>query len=211
MPEDKIILVLNGLLPSNDYLLKFLQKYDRIICADGAANSVLSLGIIPTSIIGDMDSFNKNSYADIENKTEIIFLPDQKFNDLYKSLIWITEMNIQKIDIIGLDGGRLDHCIGNFHILFDFFDNLDITVYTKEGTLYTINQERVFKGCLHKDVSIFANDTNTSIYSKGLKYELYNYTIDNFYSATLNVAIKNTIKIKSNKSNLLIFISNSNG
>ena len=210
MSENKIILVINGLLPPRDYLSEFLKKYDQIICADGAANSVIALGIIPTHIIGDMDSFNKHSYADIENEIEIIFLPNQKLNDFHKSLMWLCNNDVHKVDIIGLEGRRLDHAIGNFHILFDFLDSLDITVYTLEGTLYTINKERVFKGCLHKNVSIFAHDSNTSICSEGLQYELHDYKIDNFYSATLNVAIKDTIKIQSNESNLLIFITNSN-
>ena len=207
MSEDKIILVLNGMLPSPDYLSQLLKTYDSIICADGAANSIIKLGIIPTHIIGDMDSIDRSYYPNIENKTEIIFLPNQKFNDFHKSLTWLINHDVVSIDIIGLEGGRLDHFIGNFHILFNFIDNLDITVRTGDGVLYTVNKKRVFRGCLNKNISIFTNDANTSICSEGLKYELHEYKLDNFYSATLNVAIKDTIKIQSNKSNLLIFIN----
>ena len=59
MKKEKIILILNGKIPNWENVLSFLKNYDSIICADGAANKIISLGLVPDYILGDLDlAFN---------------------------------------------------------------------------------------------------------------------------------------------------------
>ena len=115
MKKEKIILVLNGQIPKKDELISFIEKYDQIICADGAANEMIKLNIYPDFILGDIDSLQTDS---INTRSKIIKLEDQNLNDFQKALTWLKDKDYNTIDIIGMDGKRIDHTIGNFSIIF---------------------------------------------------------------------------------------------
>ena len=87
MKKNKIILVLNGRLFNKNKLIKLLEKYSSIICADGAANKLIDLNIIPDYILGDLDSLKKE-YKD-KYYEKIVELKDQNLNDFYNSRISI--------------------------------------------------------------------------------------------------------------------------
>ena len=61
MKKEKIILVLNGILPKKNHLIDFLKNYDTIICVDGAANKVVNANLKPDYILGDLDSVKKTN------------------------------------------------------------------------------------------------------------------------------------------------------
>ena len=204
MKKEKIILILNGKLPNYKDISSFLQKYNLIICADGAANKIIELGIDPNYILGDLDSIDSNNLK--KYSKNIIQLKNQNYNDLHKSLVWVKEKNIKKIDIIGIDGKRIDHTIGNFSIILDCISFIDITIHTEHGTIYTVNKERIFKNCYKKNISIFNSIPENKITTNGLKYELNNSDLKELYSGTLNRAIENEIKIKT-KHKILIYIN----
>ena len=204
MKKEKIILILNGELSNYKDIRSFLKNYNIIICADGAANKIIKLGIEPDYILGDLDSIDTDNLK--KYSKNIIELKNQEYNDLHKSLVWIKEQNIKKIDIIGIDGKRIDHTIGNFSIILDCISFVDITIYTEYGTIYTINKERTFKNCYKKNISIFNSISENKITTNGLKYELNNDNLTKLYMGTLNKAIKNEIKIKT-KDKILIYIN----
>ena len=204
MKKEKIILILNGELSNYKDIRSFLKNYNIIICADGAANKIIKLGIEPDYILGDLDSIDTDNLK--KYSKNIIELKNQEYNDLHKSLVWIKEQNIKKIDIIGIDGKRIDHTIGNFSIILDCISFVDITIYTEYGTIYTINKERTFKNCYKKNISIFNSVSENKITTNGLKYELNNDNLTKLYMGTLNKAIKNEIKIKT-KDKILIYIN----
>ena len=109
MKKHKIILVLNGELPKKNHLISKVEKYDKILCADGAANVHINYGINPDFILGDLDSVNKDTLKKF--KGNIINLPDQNLNDLEKILLWIIKKKIKDVDVIGMDGKRIDHTL----------------------------------------------------------------------------------------------------
>ena len=204
MKKEKIILILNGKLPNYKDISSFLQKYNLIICADGAANKIIELGIDPNYILGDLDSIDSDNLK--KYSKNIIQLKNQNYNDLHKSLVWVKEKNIKKIDIIGIDGKRIDHTIGNFSIILDCISFIDITIYTEYGTIYTVNKERIFKNCNKKSISIFNSMSENKITTYGLKYELNDICLEGLYKGTLNKAIEDKITIKTKK-NILIYIN----
>ena len=148
MKKEKIILILNGNLLIKKNLKKILKNYNSIICTDGGANKIINLGIEPNYILGDMDSIDKKNLK--KYSQNIIKLKNQDYNDFHKTLLWAKEQNIKKIDIIGIDGKRLDHTIGNFSIILECISFIDITIFTDYGNIYTINKERTFKNCYKK-------------------------------------------------------------
>lgn len=205
MKNNKIILVLNGRLFNKNKLIKLLKKYSTIIAADGAANKLIDLNIVPDHILGDLDSIKKD-YKD-KYCERLIELKDQDLNDLHKSILWLKKRKVTEVDIIGLDGKRFDHSIGNFSIILDCISFMKIKIFTKHGTFYTVDTKIKIKGCKNKFISIFDNSKNNKISTKNLKFELHNASLKKLYEGTLNYCLKNEIYIYT-KNNILIFISN---
>ena len=204
MKKEKIILILNGNLLIKKNFKKILKNYNSIICADGGANKIIDLGIEPNYILGDMDSIDKKNLK--KYSQNIIKLKNQDYNDLHKTLLWAKEQKIKKIDIIGIDGKRLDHTIGNFSIILECISFIDITIFTDYGNIYTINKERTFKNCCKKNISLFNPIPQNKITTYGLEYELNDFSLKKMYSGTLNRAINDEITVKT-KNKILIFIS----
>ena len=59
-----------------------MKNYNKIICADGAANKVIQTKLKPDLIMGDLDSVKRN----IISKYNTVELKNQQNNDLYISL-----------------------------------------------------------------------------------------------------------------------------
>ena len=203
MKKEKIILVLNGQIPKKDELKSFIKQYNQIICTDGAANQIIKLNINPDFILGDIDSLHTDF---INDKSNIIKLEDQNLNDFEKALNWLKDRNYNTIDIIGMDGKRIDHTIGNFSIILKEISSFDLTIFTESGIFYTIKDKRKFQDICNRYFSIFSPKKDTKITTLGLKYELQNKTLDNIHKGTLNFANKNEVEIETN-GEILVFIS----
>lgn len=205
MKKEKIILVLNGKIPKKSELNQFIKKNDLVVCADGAANNLIDANIIPNIVIGDLDSINdkvkKNKLVKIIKRT------NQNLNDFQKALIWMKKEKYSNIDIIGFDGKRLDHTIGNFSIALKEISNFNLTIYTDSGIFHTVKKYKKFKGILNKYISIFSYDEKVKITTTGLEYELKNKTLKTNHSGTLNFANSDNVVLKTEQE-ILVYISN---
>ena len=87
-----------------------------VIAADGGANRLLSHGIRPDLVIGDMDSISSSSKRELED----VLLEDNNINstDLEKAFDYAKEQNASRITIIGWAGGRVDHTLAAFGLIF---------------------------------------------------------------------------------------------
>lgn len=107
LEQYKSILCLNGDLPEVD----FFDKNLPIIAADGAANSLINMGIKPSMVIGDLDSITADNQA-LEN-THLHY--DQNFCDFEKSLDYLKKNDLLPSIIVGLNGGFIDHILNNIN------------------------------------------------------------------------------------------------
>jgi len=206
MKKEKIILVLNGKLPKKADLYVFLKKYNKIVCADGATNQVIQSNIKPDLIMGDLDSIEKTILE--EYKKNVIGLINQNYNDFQKILFWLKKKKYKKLDIIGMEGKRIDHLIGNFNIVLKEVANFDLTIFSEFGIFYTVQKKRIFKKCKKKYFSLFSFNKNNKITTKGLKFKLDNKSLKSLEKGTLNFSNKDEVTIETEK-NILVFIANS--
>ena len=56
--KSNIVILANGDFPSHPVPLKQLSGADKIICCDGAAGALVSAGMEPDFIVGDLDSLD---------------------------------------------------------------------------------------------------------------------------------------------------------
>jgi thiamine pyrophosphokinase len=107
----KAVIVANGLLEQNISLL----PGDLLIAADGGTHHCLEQGLIPSIVIGDLDSLNTDDIEKLKKSgTEIIEYPTRKdFTDLELALQYALELEIDEILILAALGARWDQTIAN--------------------------------------------------------------------------------------------------
>lgn len=180
---DTIVLA-NGAFPQREKLLDMLDSAERIVCCDGAVNSLVASGREPSVIIGDLDSVKPE--IKLRYKERLVQVFDQDTNDLTKAIEWCVNQNISEVVILGAAGKREDHAIGNISLLAQYAKVISVKLFTDYGVFVPINESTTFSSFRGQQVSVFSLDTNLKISSIGLKYPLNEYKLTSWWMGTLN-------------------------
>lgn len=217
--HSNVVIICDGKFPKTEYPRYLIRSADFIICCDGAlrkylCNSTAIFGEarLPDLVIGDMDTLPaamQKRYSDI-----IIKETEQEHNDQTKAVRWALNnlKGIDSIHILGATGGRTDHTIGNTSLLMEYtrmFDlgYISIEMVSDEGTVFPINDTIEFECGPGRSVSIFTPDNSLKIRSEGLMYPTDEVIFDNWWKATLNKSIADTVKLElSHRSIALIML-----
>lgn len=194
----KCIILANGKPPKKSIISSFQRNgFDKLICADGGANSALKMNLIPDAIIGDLDSISSQALKKYRSKTKIIKLKRQNDTDVEKCLKYVIDKNFDETILTGVTGNRLDHTFCNLGIVIKFLDKIKISLVAEDSflKLYKENVElKTFKG---ETISIYGFDKKTKITSEGLKYELKKASLPfGEKESTSNVAKKKNVSLK---------------
>lgn len=170
------------------------KGYDKIICADSGYDTAISLGLVPTCVVGDLDSTNLR--RELEEKGIKACSHDKDETD--------TELALQKLfaedsyDLIGGGGGRIDHVLAIF-ALFNKY-NPPKTWFTEAETMHLIGKEmREFDMKDVRSVSFIPVDLSKTAFvnSEGLVWELQNYEISAHSLSISNRANAQDVKLVS--------------
>lgn len=155
------ILCLNGELPD----VNFFQTKLPIIAADGAANTLMKMGIEPAIVIGDLDSIA----PEYREQLKTHFHYDQDYCDFEKSISYLQEKGLMPAIILGMNGGFLDHILNNVNIFMcsgSFFYAPPVYGYVLKK-----NETRKFILPLQTKISIIGMPS-AEVTTKGLEWEL---------------------------------------
>ena len=217
--HNNVVIICDGKFPKTEYPRYLISSADFIICCDGAlvkflrnAKSIFGQEQLPDLVIGDMDTLSatmQKKYSDI-----IIKETEQDHNDQTKAVRWALNnlSGIEQINILGATGGRADHTIGNASLLMEYtrmFDlgEIAITMVSDEGTIFAINDTIEFDCGPGRSISIFTPDSSLKIRSEGLMYPTDEVVFDNWWKATLNKSVRDTVKlVLSHRSMALIIL-----
>ncbi|MBC7332101.1 MAG: thiamine diphosphokinase [Synergistetes bacterium] len=116
----KVAIFTNGDYRDEGFYGKIIGKADLLICADGGGDYLYRWRIKPDILIGDMDSISKEALDYFEKSgVEIKRFPkDKDYTDTHLALIEAMKHGPSEVLIIGGIGTRLDHILGNLHLLF---------------------------------------------------------------------------------------------
>ena len=117
----RIVIFANGELPGPEAARALLQPDDYLIAADGGANHLLKMGILPEIVIGDLDSIDEDALFDLTSAEVEIkqYSEDKDETDIELALSYAVELRSSAILIVGALGGRLDQTLANLSILTD--------------------------------------------------------------------------------------------
>lgn len=116
-------LIVTGGSIEDAFVLKFLKENpcDLIIAADSGMEFFYRNGLVPNEIVGDFDSVTAGILEFFrENNPQIKirkFQPEKDETDTELALRTAINAGCKKIWLLGAIGTRLDHVLGNIHLL----------------------------------------------------------------------------------------------
>lgn len=203
----KTILCLNGDLPPSSFFDKFPNLV--IVAADGAGEVLIQMGINPTFIVGDFDSFS----GDIGNKDiEYIKYTDQNSTDFTKSILEMQKRSLFPAFVCGAFGKEIDHTVNNMHCLMKYGNEFpmvfyDHTISDKPKYCIPIYDKFNFTAIKGEIISLLPYP-EAILSTKGLKWNLDNDLLSiGGASSVRNQAQNTNIEIKVHQGQLMLIVT----
>ena len=168
--KKKSVIIANGEFSVSERVIAVLQSAERIVCADGGANHIVSTEFTPDLIIGDMDSLlpaTKKKYDDVE----IIKDTNEYTTDLMKAVDHEVSLGISRIIFLGVTGNRSDHSMASFSLLKKYASFADISILNNFSEIDYIRNSFTFESPIGRKISLMVMSGISSITSQGLKWE----------------------------------------
>jgi thiamine pyrophosphokinase len=199
----RCLIIANGRPPQKSVIAYLRHKgYSTIICADGGADSIRKLSIIPDFIIGDLDSISKENLEYFSTLTIVKRINRQNDTDVEKCLKFAIKNGFNEAVLLGVTGNRLDHSFCNLGIAIKFSEIIKINIISEDSFLSVHSDLSIINTHPGETISIYGFDEKTLITSKGLKYKLSKTALPfGKKESTSNVSLKNKVvlEIKNGK------------
>lgn len=167
----KALLVFGGNnMINNSKLKEMVEVCEIVVAVDHGADHLKNVEIIPDIIIGDFDSALEETIKYFEKcGTEKIVFPIEKdMCDGELAVEIIKNRGYEKLFIVGADGGRVDHMLGNIFLL-EKYSGLEII--TENEKIFMLEKSNIIKNLTGKTISIISLTDKSCIKSiKGMKY-----------------------------------------
>lgn len=217
-----IVIICDGSFPRTEYPRYLIRTADFIICCDGSlkkfirnSKAIFGAERLPDRVVGDMDSLPESlrkKHADI-----IVKIDEQEHNDQTKAFRWAMENieGIESITILGATGQREDHTIGNISLLMEYarmYDleemGIQVQMITDHATIVAVTDTVEMDCGEGRQVSIFSPDNSLRIKSEGLRWKTDDVVFDNWWKATLNVAVQDNIRLEFSHRSIALIMMN---
>lgn len=174
----KAVIFVNGDMPSSEKIKRGCKDFDIVIAADGGANAAYNEGIVPHYLIGDFDSIDKNVLEYFKGKGSIIegYSEEKDYLDTELCLNKAISLGAKEIVYLGGIGNRLDHNLGNIHLLYKTVKlGINSYILSKTSDVYICESSFKISGKIGDTISIVPlHQTIKGITLKGFKYPLNN-------------------------------------
>lgn len=214
LEKHKKVCIISGGDVNHDFLLKFLkeEECEQVICVDGGLKHAYELNLKVDYIVGDFDTIDDSIIRHYKEETSV---PIREYNPVKDStdtdiaLTLALSVQPEAIYIVGGIGSRLDHTLGNIHILKKALSS-DINTYliNEHNRISMLNQSVVLeKRKLFGDYISFLPFTEKieNLTLRGFKYPLENCTMVNGESLGIsNEIIDETAYVEFQKGILLM-------
>lgn len=191
------------------------NKYDLLIAADSGMDFLHRNSIVPDIIAGDFDSVSTDSLDAFAQMADVEMLRLNPIKDDTDTEFVIREAirrGATEITILGATGTRLDHVLGNMHLLgIGLQENVQIQLVDAHNRIRMVSGEIELKKeeQFGEFVSFLPIDgTVTGVTLEGFKYPLEDAVISSFSSLGIsNEIVEKVAKVKVKEGVLLMMES----
>lgn len=206
----RCIIMANGEYGNLNLYTSLINSTDIILCADGGANYAMKMGVIPTCIIGDMDSISPEvkEYYIARNAVFKQFPRSKDFTDTQLVVTYAEELGAKEIIFLGTMGKRLDHTMSNLYSGIEAsYRGIKIMHFAPGCMVYLVTCELELQGNPGDIVSVLAlSEKVLGVCETGFEYPLQNAVLEykNPYAIS-NVLISSHARISIEKGILAVF------
>lgn len=204
MKDKSVVILADGSFPVHEIPLNCLRKARHIVCCDGSAGNLINADLEPEAIVGDLDSLDDD--IAVRYSDRLFRDDDQETNDLTKAVRWCSSMGFDEIIILGATGKREDHTLGNISLLAEYSLHIKVRMITDTGEIIPLLKSGTIPSFPGQQVSVFAVNPFTKVSSEGLKYELRDLELHNWWRATLNESRGDSFSLTFPEGTLIVFL-----
>ena len=139
---------------------------------------------------GDFDSIT-------DTEVERIALPDQNSSDLEKTLLFAAESGAETVEVVGVEGGEIDHQLAAFAALIEAPPELDIHLHMSEHVVMRCLDELEVALPEGTKLSLFAFTACANVSISGVEFPLEEEPLAFSTRGLHNVALGGPIHIQS--------------
>lgn len=143
--------------PSDEVWQPLVSTSDRVVGVDGGTDIALSKNIDLDLALGDFDSI-------VDQQVERVELSNQNKSDLLKSIEYAAKNSAEIVDVIGIEGGEIEHQLAAFAALIEAPLNLEVRLH------------------LSRQIALRCIDTLELVLEEGTKISLFAFTACAFVS-----------------------------
>lgn len=125
------------------------KQFSRIIAVDAGMEAALALGLTPDIIVGDFDTVSPAALAHFRAQEHIVWdvhRPEKDETDTELALRRALALGCERALMLGATGGRLDHLIGNIHLLYPCLQKgMETVILDPQNRVYLIDGPRTFR------------------------------------------------------------------
>jgi len=193
------LLCADGEWPPESVWRPLSEQCGVIIGVDGGTDAAISRNIAVNLATGDFDSI-------IDTEVERIALPDQNSSDLEKTLQYAAESGAETVEVVGVEGGEIDHQLAAFAALIEAPPELDIHLHMSEHVVMRCLDELEVVLPEGTKLSLFAFTACANVSISGVEFPLEEEPLAFSTRGLHNVALGGPIHIQSDGA-LVVVIS----
>lgn len=201
-----VLMFANGSLPNSAIVNELIELCETVVACDGGGNHCLEYDLTPDYLTGDFDSIDSPAIEKFRIQgTQIIEMQNQNMSDLSKALQWLESSGVKSIDVVGIEGGRLDHQFGVWSSLIE--SESYATLHYDEFILYRIpNSQKIIQTEIGKIVSLHPITKCEDVKITGCEFELNGEIMSIGTKGIHNVATSDTVRISKSSGDLLLLM-----
>ena len=193
------LLCADGEWPPESVWKPLSEQCGVIIGVDGGTDAAISRNIAVNLATGDFDSIT-------DTEVERIALPDQNSSDLEKTLQYAAESGAETVEVVGVEGGEIDHQLAAFAALIEAPPELDIHLHMSEHVVMRCLDELEMVLPEGTKLSLFAFTACANVSISGVEFPLEEEPLAFSTRGLHNVALGGPIHIQSDGA-LVVVIS----
>ncbi len=203
LPKPDVILVLNGVIDFDILLTYDLSEY-QVIATDGAAIQLYSKEVVPSLIIGDLDSIPTHVLEALKKLTTVISVEDQETTDFEKALYHIRSLQNTNVLVFGFHGGDFDHSFNNVSILAKFSNDFIFQIADNHRICFLLDSYTRIENVIVGEIVSLVTYSEVLITTKGLFWALTNeYLRFGEREGARNKATFSTVELDISEGNLI--------
>jgi thiamine pyrophosphokinase len=202
---ERVLVICNGASPSRRLVRGLAALADRVIAADGGANTARARGVRLDAIIGDLDSVLPSTLRHFRTSA-VLRVARQDNTDLEKVLDVLAREGYKDVVVIGAEGGRLDFTLANLAVLWKYVNRLGVTFRGDGWQAKPVGRTLVGTAVRGTTASLIPFGRCSGITLRGFRYGLTSAAMGAGDVGVSNVVVASPFSIRVRKGRMLLIL-----